>query len=91
MSLNPKTTKDEGLLTAPLNIKYEELLSAKVTPSNLVLPLHYKRILELSRFLDNSLSFIKQRHAHGAQGILFEDLKSSVEKTYGKQFDMKSF
>jgi hypothetical protein len=70
--------------TTSLRYKHEQLLS---TTRELVLPAHYRRLLELARFLDISLNFIKQcRTSNGSSSkcLTFEELKSSVEKTYGK-------
>jgi hypothetical protein len=39
-----------------MKYKHAELLSSK---RELVLPVHYKHILDLSKYLDNSLNFIR--------------------------------
>jgi len=59
------------------------LLSVK---RELVLPVHYKKIIEITKSLDTSLHFIKQcrQGGSGTQGLMFEDLKASIEKTSGK-------
>jgi hypothetical protein len=54
-----------------------------------VLPHHYKGLLDLQQCLDVSLNFIKQCRGGGTLG--FEELKASVEKTYGRRFDIPAF
>ncbi len=64
-----------------MRYKHEQLLS---TTRVLVMPLHYKKLLELSQHLDISLNFIKQCRNGGTSGLLFEEVKASIEKTYGR-------
>ncbi len=67
-----------------MSAKYGSLLSVK---RELVLPAHYKRIIEVAKSLDTSLNFIKQCRSGGgigSQGLIFDDLKASIEKTSGK-------
>jgi hypothetical protein len=66
-----------------MRAKHGQLLSVK---RELVIPAHYKRIIEIAKNLDLSLNFIKQCRSSGSgiQGLTFEDLKASVEKTSGK-------
>lgn len=66
-----------------MKAKHGQLLSVK---RELVLPAHYKKIIEITKSLDISLHFIKQcrQGGSGTQGLMFEDLKASIEKTSGK-------
>ena len=66
-----------------MKAKHGQLLSVK---RELVLPVHYKKIIEITKSLDTSLHFIKQcrQGGRGTQGLMFEDLKASIEKTSGK-------
>lgn len=52
------------------------------------MPAHYKILLEIQGFLDNSLNFLKSCRK---QGGLFPELKNSIEKTYGRRFEMYHF
>jgi hypothetical protein len=61
-----------------MRYKHSDLLTVT---RELILPVHYKHLLELSKYLDNSLIFLKQRRT---QGGLFLDIKKSIEQTYGK-------
>ena len=66
--------------------RHQHLLTEK---RELVLPHHYKGLLDLQQCLDVSLNFIKQCRGGGTLG--FEELKASVEKTYGRRFDIPAF
>jgi DNA replication factor CDT1 like len=79
-----------------LKLKYEELIrdDSKEQTDRLLLPLHYKLLNDLQKHLDNTLNFMRMRHKQQTsegRGIMFEDLKNSVEKTYGRQFDIGVF
>lgn len=66
-----------------MRVKHGQLISVK---RELVIPAHYKRIIEVAKTLDLSLNFIKQCRSsgNGISGLTFEDLKASIEKTSGK-------
>lgn len=66
--------------------KHEVLLAPK---RELVIPNHYKKLLEIMKYLDNSLNFLKQ--CRRQTSCSFDELKISIEKTYGKQFDSVCF
>ena len=80
-----KITLKKDLLSEEnsMKAKHGQLLSVK---RELVLPFHYKKIIEITKSLDTSLHFIKQcrQGGSGTQGLMFEDLKASIEKTSGK-------
>ncbi len=80
-----KITLKKDLLSEEnsMKAKHGQLLSVK---RELVLPVHYKKIIEITKSLDTSLHFIKQcrQGGSGTQGLMFEDLKASIEKTSGK-------
>jgi hypothetical protein len=53
------------------------------------MPAHYKKILEIAKYLDVSINFIKKCRSNIGSGssnkaLTFEELKTSVEKTYGR-------
>ncbi len=80
-----KITLKKDLLSEEnsMKAKHGQLVSVK---RELVLPVHYKKIIEITKSLDTSLHFIKQcrQGGSGTQGLMFEDLKASIEKTSGK-------
>jgi hypothetical protein len=61
-----------------MKMKHAELL---LPERELVLPLHYKALIETQGLLDASLNFMTQCRR---QGGLFSELKKSIEQTYGK-------
>ena len=69
-----------------MRAKHGQLISVR---RELVLPANYKKIIEIAKSLDTSLHFIKQCRSGGSgtQGLTFEDLKASIEKTSGKYAD----
>lgn len=68
-----------------MKLKHSELLSVT---RELVMPAHYKILLDIQGYLDNSLNFLKQCRN---QGGIFPELKRSIEKTYGKRFEIENF
>eukprot|EP00347_Sterkiella_histriomuscorum_P020493 403337591 len=67
-----------------MRLKHGQLLSIT---RELVLPSHYKLLLDLQGHLDTSLSFIKRRKQLGK----FDELKKSIESTLGRKFDISHF
>lgn len=61
-----------------MRFKHEQLLTVH---RELILPSHYKKLLQLSSLLDNSLNFLKSCRNTGGN---FDELKVSIERTYGR-------
>lgn len=61
-----------------MRFKHSELLSVR---RELVMPAHYKSLLELQNLLDVSLNFMTKCRS---QGGLFAEIKRSIEQTHGK-------
>jgi len=57
--------------------KHEQLLAQE-----LVLPLHFNKLLQLARYLDGSINFLKSCRRDGH--CTFDDLKKSIESSYGR-------
>jgi hypothetical protein len=68
-----------------MRLKHEDLLRVK---RELVLPAHYKTLLELQGYLDNSLDFLKRCRGQGGN---FNEIKKSIESTFGKKFEVTHF
>ena len=73
---------DSIIENSDLRLKYSELLKVK---RELVLPLHMKQLMEISRFVDESMNFIKRcRKANDGAKVHFSELKTSIEKTFAR-------
>jgi hypothetical protein len=59
--------------------KHEGLLAPE---RELVMPIHYKKLLDIMKYLDNSLNFLKS--CRKQISCTFDELKRSIEKTNGK-------
>ena len=69
--------------------KHSELLKVK---RELVLPLHIKQLIDVSQFIDESMNFIKRcRRSNESGSILFTEIKTSIEKSYGRTVTLAHF
>lgn len=68
-----------------MRLKHEDLIKVK---RELVLPAHYKALVELQGYLDNSLDFLKRCRGQGGN---FNEIKKSIETTHGKKFEISHF
>ncbi len=59
--------------------KHEDLIAPN---RELVIPVHYKKLLDIMKFTDNSLNFLKSCRRQTA--CSFEEIKKSIEKSYGR-------
>ena len=72
-----------------LREKHSELLKVK---RELVLPLHMKQLIEFSQFIDESMNFIKRcRRTNDIGLITFSEVKTSIEKSYGRTITLSQF
>lgn len=80
MQQEKSTRKLEAINKDELNmrLKHSELISVTRV---LVLPVHYKILLDLQGYLDISLNFRQQCRTQGGN---FNELKKSIEQTYGR-------
>ena len=69
-----------------MRAKHEQLLAPT---RELVIPVHYKKLLEILKCLDNSLNFLKKCRKQNS--CTFDELKKSIEKTNGRQFECATF
>ena len=69
-----------------MRARHEQLLAKE---RELVIPVHYKKLLDILKYLDNSLNFLKS--CRRQTSCSFDELKKSIEKTNGKQFELESF
>lgn len=69
-----------------MRAKHEQLIAPE---RELVLPAHYKKLLELLKFVDNTLNFLKSCRRQSS--CTFDDLKKSIERTNARSFDLDSF
>lgn len=72
-----RMTPVQSDLKVSMREKHEQLLSQE-----LVLPLHFNKLLQLARYLDGSINFLKscRRDAH----CTFDELKKSIESSHGR-------
>lgn len=68
-----------------MKLKHSQLISVT---RELVLPAHYKSLLDIQGYLDTSLNFLKRCRN---QGGLFAELKKSIEQTFGRKFEISQF
>lgn len=68
-----------------MRLKHGELI---LVNKELVLPVHYKQLLEMQGYLDSSLNFLKQCRKQGGN---FNELKKSIEATIGRRFETSHF
>ena len=78
--MRPPRVSYEDLMKQELQMKFKHSELLSVT-KELVLPAHYKVLLELQGFIDNSLNFLKQCRR---QGGMFSEIKKSIEQTFGR-------
>mmetsp|Transcript_24283 Transcript_24283/g.23891 ORF Transcript_24283/g.23891 Transcript_24283/m.23891 type:complete len:125 (+) Transcript_24283:279-653(+) len=68
-----------------MKLKHRELLKEE---RELVLPLDYKKLLQMQELLDKALFFLKEcRKATGA----FSEVKKSIESMCNKKFEVNTF